>query len=85
MSIWLASSDSPTCAGRTLLQPGFRLSLARQAKPRGVCRGRREAEKREELSWLALGCLACDGPESCTLACPLQLCPPPSQLHPSLG
>lgn len=72
MSIWLASSDSPTRAGTALLQPGFGLSLACLAKLRGVCRGRREAEKKEELSQLALGCLVCDGPESCPLSCPLQ-------------
>lgn len=84
MSIWLASSDSPTRAGTTLLQPGFGLSLACLAKPRGVCRGRREAEKKEELPRLVLGCLVCDGPESCPLSCPF--CHhPPSKLHPDLG
>lgn len=77
MSIWPASSDSPTRAGTTLLQPGFGLSLARRAKLRGVCRGRREVEKREELSLLALGCLVCDGPKLCPLSCPWQSCSPP--------
>lgn len=81
MSIWPASSDSPTRA-----EPGFGLSLARRAKLRRVCRGRREVEKREELSLLALGCLVCDGPKLCPLSCPWQSCrPPPSQLHPNLG
>lgn len=76
MSIWPASSDSPTRAGTTLLQPGFRLSITRRAKLRGVCRSKREGEKREELSQVVLGCLLCDGPRSCPLSCPLHLSTP---------
>lgn len=51
---------------------GFGLSIAHQARLRGVCGGRREAEKREELLQLVLGGLEPDDPKSCPLSCPLQ-------------
>lgn len=84
MSIYPASSDSPTCAGTTLLQRGFGLNLSHWVKLRGVCRGRREAEKREELPLLVLGCLVYDGPKLHPFSCP-SVVSPTSQLHPNLG
>lgn len=83
-------SDSPTCAGTALLQPGLGLSLAHPAMPRRVCRGRREAEEKEEL--LHLGSVW--WPELCPLSWPLQSSPLPScipaleesrRVHPTLG
>lgn len=84
MSIHPASADSPTCAGTALLQRGFGLNLARRVKLRGVCRSRREAEKREEPPLLVLGCLVYDGPKLHPFSCPSAVSPT-SQLHPDLG
>lgn len=63
-----AGSDSAPRAGTTLLPPGFGLSLAHEVKPRGVCRGRRKAQKREQPLQLASGRLVRGGPDLSPLA-----------------